>query len=121
MPNDSCLTPSHADPAPPPPLPNHIPLLNLIDDVHARDDAAEDGVLRVEMRLRRVRDEVLAAAGVRPRIERHADGAAQVGALVELVADRIARSAFAVAARIAVLNHEVGHDAVDAQAVEVAL
>jgi hypothetical protein len=31
---------------------DHIPLLNLVDDVHAGDDAAEHGVLRVEVRLR---------------------------------------------------------------------
>ena len=54
-------------------------------------------------------------------VERHADGAAQVRPLVQLVANRVARPAFAVAARIAVLHHEVRHDAVDAEAVEVAL
>ena len=43
------------------------------------------------MRLRRVRDEELAAAGIGP-VERHADGAAQVGTLVELVANRVARA-----------------------------
>ena len=61
-----------------------------------------------------MRDEELTAAGVAPEIERHADRAAQVGALVELVANRVAGPALAVAARIAGLNHEVGHDAVDA-------
>ena len=40
-----CAVP-HADAA------NDVALLNLIDDVHAGDDAAEDGVLRVEVRLR---------------------------------------------------------------------
>ena len=70
--------------------------------------------LRVEVRLRRVRDEELAAAGVRP-VERHADGSAQVGPLVELVANRVAGSAFAVAARIAGLDHEVGHHAMEGQ------
>jgi hypothetical protein len=38
----------------------------------------EHRVAPVEVRLRRVRDEELAAAGVRP-VERHADGAAQYG------------------------------------------
>ena len=42
------------------------------------------------------------------------------GTLVQLVADGVTRSAFAVAARIAVLHDEVRHDAVDAEAVEVA-
>ena len=50
--------------------------------------------------------------------ERHADRAAQVRPLVELVADGVAGPAFAVAARIAVLHHEVRHDAVHLQAVE---
>ena len=53
--------------------------------------------------------------------ERHADGAAQERALVQLVANRVAGPAFAVAARIAVLHDEVRHDAVDLQAVEEAL
>src|SRR5258705_4060521 len=36
--------------------PHDIPLLNLIDDFHAGDDAAENRVLGVEVRLRRVPD-----------------------------------------------------------------
>ena len=49
------------------------------------------------------------------------DGAAQIGALVQFVANRVARSAFAVAARIAGLHDEVGHDAMERQAVEESL
>src|SRR5581483_6939928 len=94
---------------------------NLVDDVHAGNHTTEHGVARIEVWLRRVRDEPLTAAGVRPGIERHADGAAQIRTLVQLVADRIAGTAFTVAAWIAVLNHEVGNDAVDAQAVEKSL
>ena len=55
------------------------------------------------------------------QIERHADRAAQIRPLVQLVADRVARPAFAVAARIAVLDDEVRDDAVDAEPVEEAL
>ena len=33
-------------------LPDDVPLLNLIDDLHAGDHAPEHGVLRIEMRLR---------------------------------------------------------------------
>ena len=51
-------------------------------------------------------------------VERHADGAAQVRPLIELVADRVAGPAFAVAARIAALDDEVGHDAMEREAVE---
>ena len=53
--------------------------------------------------------------------QRHADRAAQERPIVELVANRVAGPALAVAARIAVLHHEVRHDAVDLQAVEEAL
>ena len=33
-------------------VPHHIPLHELIDDVHARDNAAEHRVSRIEVRLR---------------------------------------------------------------------
>jgi hypothetical protein len=33
-------------------VPDDVPLLQLIDDVHAGDDAAEGGVARIEVRLR---------------------------------------------------------------------
>ena len=49
------------------------------------------------------------------------DRAAQVRPIVQLVANRVAGAARAVAARIAVLDDEVRDDAVDLQAVEVAL
>ena len=80
----------------------------------------EHRVARVEVRLRRVGDEPLAAAGVLP-VERHPHGSAQVRQLVQLVANRVARAAFAVAARVAALNDEVGHHAMDRDAVEEAL
>jgi len=51
------------------------------------------------MRLRRQRDEELAAAGIGP-VEGHADGAAQVRPLVQLVANREPRPAFPVAGYI---------------------
>src|SRR5207245_187888 len=54
-------------------------------------------------------------------IERHADGSAEVWTLVQLVADRVAGPAFAVAAGIAVLHDEIGHDAVNAETVEESL
>src|SRR5262245_30536723 len=76
----------------------------------------EHGVARIEVWLRRVGDEVLAAARVLP-VECHAHGAAEVGALVDLVANRIPGSALAVAARVAVLHDEVGYDTMDGDAV----
>src|SRR4026209_1288769 len=41
----------HVLSVPTPDPPNHVPLLNHVDLVHARHDAAEYGVLRIEMRL----------------------------------------------------------------------
>src|SRR5688572_4582495 len=53
--------------------PRHdIPLINRVDHFDSCDDTSEDCVARVEVRLRSVRNEELAAAGVAPR-ERHAD------------------------------------------------
>src|SRR5438093_956331 len=62
-------------------------------------------------------DAELAAAGVGP-VERHADRAAQVLTLIQLVADRVTGTSLAVAARIAVLNDEVRYYAMDAEPVE---
>src|SRR5262245_44299142 len=67
-----------------------------------------------------MRDEELAAAGVGP-VERHADGPAQIRTLVQLVANRVAGSAFTVAARIAALDDEVLDDAMEGDAVEESL
>src|SRR5690348_1537026 len=69
------------------------------------------------MRLRRVGDEELAAARV-GAVERDANGAAEKRPFAELVPQRKARAAGAVAARIAALNDEIGHDAVKTEAVE---
>ena len=107
-------------PVPDPHAPDDIPLLNPIHDVQARDDAAEYRVAPIEVRLRRVGDEELAAAGVGP-VERHPDSATKVRQLVDLVANREARPSLAVSSRVASLNHEVGDDAMNRQPVEEAL
>src|SRR5262245_204487 len=93
---------------------------DAIDDIHSGDDLPEDGVAAVQMRLRRVRDEKLAAAGVLAR-KSHPDRAANVRPGVDLAADLIAGAAFAVAARVTSLNDEIRHDAVKSEAVEEAL
>src|SRR5262245_65743233 len=72
------------------------------------------------MRLRRVCDEKLAAAGVLAR-EGHPDRAAGVRPGVYLAAHLIAGAAFAVAARVASLNDEIRNDAVKSEVVEEAL
>ena len=95
---------------------DHVARPDPVDDVHAGHHLAEERVAPVEVRLRRERDEELAAAGVLAR-ERHAHGAAAVGAARDLAAQRVAGAAVAVAARAAALHDEAGLDAVEAQAV----
>ena len=52
LPNPQSLSRSHLLAIPHAHAANHIPLLDLIHDLHAGHHAAEHGVLRVEMRLR---------------------------------------------------------------------
>src|SRR5262245_11099017 len=99
--------------------PDPVASLNAIDDPHSVDDPPDDGVSAIQMRLRRVRDEKLAAARVFTR-ESHPDCPAVVWPGVDLAADLIARAAFAVATRVAALNNEMRRDAVKSQAVEEA-
>src|SRR3954468_5653138 len=75
---------------------DHVERLEVIDDLESVHHLAEHRVLGVEVRLRAVRDEALAGAGVAP-LERHPDRAAQVRTIVELVADGVAGRAAAVA------------------------
>src|SRR5438132_9226423 len=66
---------------------NAVAALGLIDDAtHPFVCAREDRIATVEMRLRRVRDEELRAAGIGTG-ERHADGGARVFLQVDLIAD----------------------------------
>src|SRR5512140_1406320 len=58
---------------------DRVARLDPIDDVHPRDHRAEQRVGAVELRLRRERDEELAAPGVLAR-ERHPDRTAAVRA-----------------------------------------
>src|SRR5688500_19186391 len=77
----------HADPVHPVPHSNAIdgvPLLQAIDDIHPRHHLAEHRIAAIEMRLRCVRDEELAAACV-GTVESHVADAATVGTLVYLV------------------------------------
>src|SRR5262245_58645145 len=66
-----------------------------------------------------MRNEKLAAAGVFAR-QSHPDRAANVGPGVNLAANLISGTAFAVAARIATLNDEIRHDPVEGQVIEEA-
>lgn len=77
------------------------------DDFLAFDDFAKDAVLIVEKRRRLMRDEKLAAVGIRPGVSHRQDaglGMFEIG--MELIFEAIARATGAVAQRITPLNHE---------------
>ena len=99
---------------------DQISARDAVNDIHPARDLAEDCVTAVQMRLRRMGNEKLAAAGVLAR-QSHPDRAASVRPGVDLAADLIAGAAFAVTARIAALDDEVGNDAVESQVVEKTL
>src|SRR5436190_11475646 len=81
--------------------------------------AAKDRVDAVQVRLRRMRDEILAAAGVGTR-ERHADRADVVTHGIDLIADREPWPAPPIATGVAVLHDEVRHYPMPARPVEIA-
>src|SRR5436190_4127383 len=92
-----------------------------IDDVLAAGDLAEDRVLPVEPRaLVGGDDEELRAVRVRPGVG-HRQRAARDLVVVDLVLERVARAAGPGALRAPALDHEVGDDAVEDQAVVEAL
>jgi hypothetical protein len=86
----------------------------------AVDRAAEDAVQVVEAVDRFQGEEELRAVGVGSGVGHGEDAGvvvAQAGS--EFIGELVARSAFTVAERIAALHDEVGHDAVEFQAVEI--
>src|SRR6266545_2582529 len=83
------------------------------------DHTTKDRVDAIQVRLRGMRNEILAAAGIGSR-ERHADGARLITDGVDLIADRETGPAPTVAPRITVLHHEVRHHAMPTRAVEKA-
>ena len=91
---------------------------NLIDHILTGDDMAEDGMLAVQPGGRHMGDEELAAVGVRAGVGHGEDAGAGVGqARVDLVGEGIAGAAGAGAQGAAALNHEIGDDAVELEAV----
>src|SRR5215813_12628855 len=100
--------------------PDHVAARDAIDDRQSGDDLPKDGVTAIQMWLRRMRDEKLAAAGVLAR-EGHPDRAANVRPGVDLAADLIAGAAFALPARVPSLNDEIRNDAMKSEAVEETL
>src|SRR5215510_13259773 len=99
--------------------PDAVALTDRVQYGGTSDHPAEDRIDAVEVRLRRMRDEILAPSGVRSR-QRHAHRSGLVAHGVDLVADREAGAAPAVAARIAVLHDEVRDDAMPPRPIEIA-
>src|SRR5438094_146998 len=90
-----------------------------LDHVHPLRDLPEDGVLPVQPRRGRHRDEELRPIGVRPRVG-HGQQAGAVerwAARRTLVLELVAGASPARALRIAALDHEVGDDPVEDRAV----
>src|SRR6266436_1833921 len=98
-----------------------VALLDVVHDVHARGDLAEDGVLAVEEVGGGEGDVALAARGVGILAARHGHRAAHVLLLVELGLDLVAGPSRAVTLGIAALNYEVRLHAVEDQPVVEAL
>src|SRR5438067_1684836 len=75
--------------------------------------------MTIEVRLRRMGQEILTAAGVGAG-ERHSESAALVPMAIHLVTNCVSRTTIAVAARIAVLDHEIRNDTMEARIAVVA-
>src|SRR5438034_8201839 len=89
---------------------------DLVHDLHALGHPPEQRVAAVEMGLRRMGDEELAAPRVLLR-PRHAHRAPAIGPLSHLAAQLIAGTPVAVAPRITALDDEAGDDAMEAETV----
>src|SRR5512141_993116 len=94
---------------------NSITLNDCVERRITADDAADNRVVTVEMRLRRRCDEILAAARVGTR-ECHAERAALISSWIHLIANSITGTAVSVVAWIAVLRNEVRNDTMEASA-----
>src|SRR6266516_2745376 len=99
--------------------PDAVALRDDAEHVEPGDQPPEHRVDAVEVRLRRVRDEELAAARVRPG-KGHPHGTHVVTDGIHLVSQHETGPAPTVAPGITVLHDEVGHDAVPAGSVKVA-
>jgi len=104
---------------------DHVVLFDLVHYVHAFRDLAEDRMHPIEVRLGRMTDEELAAAGVFPGMRhRKSAGHVLVGVEVGLALDLVPgstgphpRIARLLRERVPSLNHEVGNNAVESRAV----
>src|SRR5215813_5601869 len=98
-----------------------VALLDVVHNVHARDDLAEDGVLAVEEVRGGEGDVELAPRGIGILAPGHGDHPAIVLLLVELRLDLVTRPPRAVALGITALHHEAGLHAMEGEPVVEAL
>jgi hypothetical protein len=104
---------------------DHVVLFDLVHHIHAFGYLPEDGVYSIEVRLWRMTDEELAAAGVLACMGHgESPGDVLVGVEVSLTLDLVPRAtrphpriAGLLRERVAPLNHEVWDDAVKSGAV----
>src|ERR1700680_740698 len=83
-----------------------MPLNELVHHVVSVNYSAEHRVMTVKMRLRRVSDEILAAAGIGSG-ERHPDRSALVAVAIHLVAYGVTGAAVSIIPWVAILCNEV--------------
>ena len=96
---------------------DQVALLHGVNDFLAFEHFAEYGVLAVKPRAFDMRDEELRAVGVRTGVGHGQNAALVAKAVVGFVFEAVARAAATDALRAAALDHEIGDDAVEVQAV----
>ncbi len=97
---------------------NGIALTNRIDDILTSNHFAEHGMAPIQVRLGRVRDEKLAAIGVRSRIgHRQRTGFVAQWVIGQFIFESIAGTAGAATGGIAALDHEIRNDTMKANAI----
>ncbi len=97
---------------------HHIALANGVDDIHALDDAAKNGVLAIKVGLGAMSNKELAAIGIRASVG-HGDDPRLVGERIAayLIGKLIAGATRASAGRIAALDHKVADHAMELEAI----
>src|SRR3990170_1175218 len=88
---------------------NAIALHYCVERRIPSEHTSEHRVVPVEVWLRRMRDEILAATGVRSG-QCHSESTALVAPRIHLIPDGVARTSVSIVAWIAILRDEIRHD-----------